>query len=56
MSGFRILRGGGQELFQIQPDLITYGKVLGGGFPIGCLGGKTEIMNTNNVFFGGTFS
>tara|TARA_R100000329_G_scaffold50750_1_gene46881 strand:- start:3394 stop:4503 length:1110 start_codon:yes stop_codon:yes gene_type:complete len=56
MSGFRIARGGGQELFQIQPDLITYGKVLGGGFPIGCLGGKTEIMNTDNVFFGGTFS
>ena len=56
MSGFRISKGGGQEFFSIRPDLITYGKVLGGGFPIGCLGGKYEIMKTDNVFFGGTFS
>ena len=55
MSGFRIAKGGGQEFFSIRPDLITYGKVLGGGFPIGCLGGKYEIMKTDNVFFGGPF-
>jgi len=56
MTGFRIGKEGGQGLFGIVPDLITYGKVLGGGFPIGCLGGKSEIMKTEDVFYGGTFS
>ena len=56
MTGFRIGKQGGQGLFDVIPDLITYGKVLGGGFPIGCVGGKSEIMKTKDVFYGGTFS
>lgn len=56
MTGFRLSMKGGAGLFDIKPDIVTYGKVLGGGFPIGVVGGKTEIMSTNNVFYGGTFS
>ncbi len=56
MTGFRLSAKGGSGLFGIRPDLVTYGKVLGGGFPIGAVGGKTEIMKTENVFYGGTFS
>jgi len=56
MTGFRLSKNGGSGIFNVKPDIITYGKVLGGGFPIGAVGGKTEIMNTTNVFYGGTFS
>ena len=56
MTGFRLSSRGGSGLFQITPDLVTYGKVLGGGFPIGAVGGKKHIMKTENVFYGGTFS
>jgi len=56
MTGFRLSSRGGSGLFQITPDLVTYGKVLGGGFPIGAVGGKRSIMETKNVFYGGTFS
>jgi len=56
MTGFRLSKTGGAGLFDVTPDIVTYGKVLGGGFPIGALGGKTEIMQTKNVFYGGTFS
>ena len=56
MTGFRLGKQGGQGLFKISADLVTYGKVLGGGFPIGCLGGKKSIMKTEDVFYGGTFS
>jgi len=56
MTGFRLSAKGGAGVFGVRPDLITYGKVLGGGFPIGAVGGKTEIMKTKNVFYGGTFS
>ena len=56
MTGFRLSKNGGAGIFNIKPDIITYGKVLGGGFPIGVVGGKKEIMDTKNVFYGGTFS
>ena len=56
MTGFRLGMRGGCGVFDIQPDIVTYGKVLGGGFPIGAVGGKEEIMETKNMFYGGTFS
>lgn len=56
MTGFRLSKKGGSGVFNITPDIITYGKVLGGGFPIGVVGAKQEIMETKNVFYGGTFS
>ena len=56
MTGFRLSKRGGAGLFGITPDIVTYGKVLGAGFPIGVVGGKTHIMKTKGVFYGGTFS
>ena len=56
MTGFRLSKKGGSGVFGIESDLVTYGKVLGGGFPIGVLGGKEEIMKTDGIFYGGTFS
>jgi glutamate-1-semialdehyde 2,1-aminomutase len=44
MTGFRVARGGAQELYGIKPDLTTMGKVIGGGLPVGAYGGKREIM------------
>lgn len=44
MTGFRVARGGAQELFGVVPDLTTLGKVVGGGMPIGVYGGKKQIM------------
>jgi glutamate-1-semialdehyde 2,1-aminomutase len=44
MTGFRIALGGAQALFNTVPDLTTLGKVIGGGMPIGAVGGKAEIM------------
>lgn len=45
ISGFRAAPGGAQEYFGIQGDMATYGKILGGGLPIGALAGKSEYMN-----------
>ncbi|HVK62011.1 MAG TPA: aminotransferase class III-fold pyridoxal phosphate-dependent enzyme, partial [Bdellovibrionales bacterium] len=45
ISGFRVAPGGMAELTKITPDLVTYGKVIGGGFPVGCYGGKKELMD-----------
>jgi glutamate-1-semialdehyde 2,1-aminomutase len=45
MTGFRIAFGGAQELFAIQPDLTTMGKIIGGGLPVGAYGGPSEIMD-----------
>jgi glutamate-1-semialdehyde 2,1-aminomutase len=45
MTGFRLARGGAQELFQIKPDLSCFGKVIGGGLPVGAFGGRGEIMD-----------
>jgi glutamate-1-semialdehyde 2,1-aminomutase len=45
MTGFRVARGGAQEIFGVQPDLWTFGKVIGGGLPAAAYGGKREIMS-----------
>jgi glutamate-1-semialdehyde 2,1-aminomutase len=44
MTGFRVARGGAQEKFAVRPDLTTLGKVIGGGLPVGALGGRRDIM------------
>ncbi len=44
MTGFRVALGGAQSVYDIQPDLTTLGKVIGGGLPVGAFGGKREIM------------
>ena len=43
--GFWMEQGGLQEYYGILPDLTTYGKIIGGGFPIGAFGGRTDIMD-----------
>jgi glutamate-1-semialdehyde 2,1-aminomutase len=45
MTGFRLARGGAQERFGLRPDLSTFGKVIGGGLPVGAFGGRAEIMD-----------
>ena len=45
MTGFRLARGGAQERFGIAPDLSCFGKVIGGGLPVGAFGGRAEIMD-----------
>jgi glutamate-1-semialdehyde 2,1-aminomutase len=44
MTGFRVARGGAQELYGVKPDLTTLGKVIGGGMPVGAFGGRREVM------------
>ena len=44
MTGFRVARGGAQDLFGIRPDLTALGKVIGGGLPVGAFGGRSDIM------------
>ena len=60
MTGFRVSLAGAQNLYKIKPDITTLGKVLGGGFPVGAFGGKSEIMNclspNGNVYQAGTLS
>ncbi|HQV57966.1 MAG TPA: aminotransferase class III-fold pyridoxal phosphate-dependent enzyme, partial [Ilumatobacteraceae bacterium] len=60
ITGFRIGPGGAQAKYDIRPDLTTYGKVIGGGVPIGALGGAAEIMDQLSplgpVFHSGTLS
>jgi glutamate-1-semialdehyde 2,1-aminomutase len=45
MTGFRVALGGAQALFDIKPDLTTLGKIIGGGMPVGAIGGKAAIMS-----------
>ena len=45
MTGFRVALGGAQDIYGIKPDLTTLGKVIGGGMPVGALGGSAEIMS-----------
>ena len=45
MTGFRVARGGAQEMYGIRPDLTALGKVIGGGLPVGAFGGRAEIMD-----------
>jgi glutamate-1-semialdehyde 2,1-aminomutase len=60
ITGFRLALGGAQEYFNVKPDMVTLGKVLGGGFPVAAFGGKKEIMETispvGKVYQAGTFS
>lgn len=60
ITGFRIAEGGAQEYFGVVPDLVTLGKILGGGFPIGALAGKKELMEmiapSGSVYQAGTFN
>ncbi len=60
ISGFRVAMGGMAEVLGIQPDLVTYGKVIGGGFPVGCYGGRGDIMDyvapSGPVYQAGTLS
>lgn len=44
MTGFRVAAGGAQEVLGIEPDLSTFGKIIGGGLPVGAFGGKRDIM------------
>lgn len=45
ITGFRVSYGGAQELYGVEPDLTTLGKIIGGGLPVGAFGGKAEIMD-----------
>ena len=60
ISGFRVALGGMAELLGIKPDLVTYGKVIGGGFPVGCYGGRRDLMDlvapNGPVYQAGTLS
>ena len=60
VTGLRISLGGAKEYYSIEPDLITLGKIIGGGFPIGCVAGRREFMElltpTGKVFNAGTFN
>lgn len=60
ISGFRVALGGMSELTGLVPDLVCYGKIIGGGFPVGCYGGKAEYMNfvapLGQVYQAGTLS
>ena len=60
MTGFRLARGGAQELYGIAPDLTTFGKIIGGGLPVGAYGGRAEIMSqiapSGAVYQAGTLS
>jgi Glutamate-1-semialdehyde aminotransferase len=59
-TGFRSSEGGAQKIYNVIPDLCTMGKIIGGGFPIGALAGRREIMEnlapSGKVFLAGTFS
>ena len=46
--GFRLARGGAQEYFGVKADMVTYGKSLGGGLPVGVVCGKSELMRRYN--------
>ena len=60
ISGFRVSLGGMAEITGIIPDLVTYGKILGGGFPVGCYGGRQDLMDMvaplGSVYQAGTLS
>jgi glutamate-1-semialdehyde 2,1-aminomutase len=60
ITGFRLGKGGAQEQYSVMPDLTTFGKVIGGGLPIGSVGGRRQIMETLSplgpVFHAGTLA
>lgn len=60
MTGFRLAKGGAQELFGVKADIVTFGKVIGGGLPVGAFAARNEIMNylapVGPVYQAGTLS
>jgi glutamate-1-semialdehyde 2,1-aminomutase len=60
MTGFRLARGGAQQIFHIRPDLTTLGKIIGAGLPIAAYGGRADIMSqiapSGSVYQAGTLS
>ena len=60
ITGFRVARGGAQEVYGVKPDLTTLGKIIGGGLPVGAFGGRSEIMDqlspNGPVYQAGTLS
>jgi glutamate-1-semialdehyde 2,1-aminomutase len=60
MTGFRVALGGAQAHYGVKPDITTFGKIIGGGMPVGCFGGKREIMEViapmGPVYQAGTLS
>lgn len=60
MTGFRLARGGAQELFGVRADLVTFGKVIGGGLPVGAFAGSAQVMDylapVGPVYQAGTLS
>ncbi len=60
ITGFRLSKGGANEYYNIQPDITTLGKIIGGGLPVGAYGGKSEIMDLisplGGVYQAGTLS
>lgn len=60
MTGFRLSKGGAQQILDVKPDLSTFGKIIGGGLPVGAYGGKKEIMEivspSGPVYQAGTLS
>ncbi len=60
MTGFRVAKGGAQELYHVKPDITTFGKIVGGGLPVGVYGGGAEIMDmvapVGPVYQAGTLS
>lgn len=68
ITGFRLAYGGAQELYGVTPDLATYGKIIGGGLPVGGIAGRDDVMamitptgdplrdKAERIFYGGTFN
>ncbi|OPX78737.1 MAG: Glutamate-1-semialdehyde 2,1-aminomutase [Methanosaeta sp. PtaB.Bin039] len=60
ITGFRLSLGGASQLYRIEPDLTTLGKIIGGGFPIGVVGGSSDLMEmvspSGGVYQAGTFN
>ncbi|HKK45752.1 MAG TPA: glutamate-1-semialdehyde 2,1-aminomutase [Balneolaceae bacterium] len=60
MTGFRVAKGGAQERYGVMADLVTYGKIIGAGLPVGAFGGKQEVMDVVSpvgpVYQAGTLS
>jgi len=60
ITGFRLAAGGAQEYYRVRPDLVTLGKIVGGGFPMGALAGPRQIMENiapaGSVYQAGTFN
>ncbi len=58
----RLAEGGGQQIFEVKPDLTMFGKIIGGGFPVGAIGGSEDVMsafdprNRGSIFHSGTFN